>query len=652
MRDKSLFKKNGGWKMALPWVLQAVALLYLLSLFLPCAPQKHYGILDDSWAQVLHTAFLQHWQFGRDIVFTFGPWGFLYGGFHPATHFLSIIVWAALALVFWWAGWRVARHFFGHEITAWLWFICFIAASSVTIFLNMDARLAAFAMLLLLLRFFVEDKSWTLRQVALTISLGLLSLIKFGELLLAVVVVLAIAANNLRDRRFPWVLLVFGGSVLSFWILAGQHLSSLPPFLVNSWRSASGYTEAMMLTAVPENGGAGWFVAAAILLCAMAGYAAWVRHQAFGIIPLGGFCFILFAAFKYGYVRHDGHEVTAVSQLLLVALVCFALLWPIARQKGTWAVGANCLPLVGICFFAATTFSRHSETGLPVTFARTLSSRAFFSPLGLFGGGRHLLAAHEKFLQDFRDNFPLPPIKGSVDVYPWNQAALLAQGLDYRPRPALQSYSAYTRELAEADAAFLRGPQAPENIFFEVGTIDDRFPSLDDGLSWPELLARYDAVAPVGNFARLQRRANPGAYRLIPLGETSVEFGISKDLPPANDGPIWAEIEITQSLKGKIASFFYKPPVLLMRTTLKDGRSRPFRIVPAMARSGFLISPVIESTKSFALLSATRSTAATADFEVASIILFADTKSTTTGCYQSPMRMRLYRLSFSGGETR
>ncbi|MEP6685844.1 MAG: hypothetical protein ABJB22_03630 [Verrucomicrobiota bacterium] len=643
----SHFEKSAGRKVALHWLLGTTALLYVLSRFLPSALQKHYGI-DDSYVEVLHEAFRQHWQFGRDIVFTFGPLGFLYGGFHPATHFISIIVWAALALVFWWAGWRIARHFFGNEMIAWLWLMFFVGASSVTIFLNMDVRLTAFAVFLLLLHFFVEDKSWTVMQAALTISLGLLSLVKFSEFVLAVVIVIAIAANSiLRYRRFPWVLLVFGASVLLFWILARQHLSSLAPFLASSWRITSGYTEAMMLTSANEMWDVGCFIAATTLLCALVGHAAWVRHRFIGIIPVVGFGFILFAAFKYGYVRHDGHEVTAVLQLLLMSLVCFALLWPMARVKGYWAVIANFLPVVGICFFAAITFSRHSETGLPATFARTLGSREIFAPLELFRGKRHLVEAHEKFLGDFRNEFPLPPIKGSVDVYPWNQAAVLAQGLDYRPRPVLQSYIAYTRELAELNAGFLRSDRAPENILFELWTIDDRFPSLDDGPSWPELLTRYEVVGRSGNFVRLQRRAKPRRYEMIPLGESSFELGTKQSLPSTDAGPIWAEIEITQSLRGKIASFFYKPPVLLMTTTLKDGRSRPFRIVPAMARGGFLISPVAEGTKSFALLSLTNSMTALADFEVASISLFADTKSGTTGCYRSPMRLRFYRLSIS-----
>lgn len=643
-------KKRVHWKRALPWLLGATSLYYVLARFLPSAPQKHYGVIEDSWAQVLHTAFQQHWQFGRDIVFAFGPWGFLYGGFDPATHSIAIIVWMALALVFWWAGWRVARHFFGNEVMAWLWFMFFIAVSSVTIFLNMDVRLTAFAVLLLLLHFFVEDEPWTWVQVALTIALGLSGLIKFSELLLALVLVLAIAADDiLRYRRFPWLLPAYLGSVLLFWVLAGQHLSSLVPFLSSSWDVASGYTEGVMLTGRNEMRATSYFVAAATSLCALIGYVAWRRHRFFGIIPLIGFCLILFGAFKYGYVRNDGHEVTAVSKLLLVSLAGLALLWPTARKKGNWAVIANFLPVLAVWFFAANTFGRYSQTGLTVTFGRTLGSGQLFAPMELLTGRRNLSEAHEKFLDDFRHEFPLPPIKGSVDVYPANQSAVLAHRLDYRPRPMMQSYTAYTPTLAEMNAAFLRGDRAPENILFELWTIDDRFPALDDGLSWPELWTRYEVAGRAHDFVQLQRRTTPGRYELIPLAEVPLGLGTTFNLPSTDNELIWAEIKIDQSLRGKITAFFYKPPLLWINVTLKDGRTRPFRIVPGIARAGFLLSPVVESTRSFALLLAPNSTPMLADFAVASIKLTAETKSGQTQCYQSPIRLRLYKLSISNG---
>jgi hypothetical protein len=203
----------------------------------------------------------------------------------------------------------------------------------------------------------------------------------------------------------------------------------------------------------------------------------------------------------------------------MMSLVCLSLLWAMARKNGATWLMANFLPVVGIWFFPSATFARYSQAGLAATFARTFGSPDFFAPVELFLGKNDRLQAHQRFLRDFRNKFPLPAIKGSVDVYPSNQAIVLAHGLDYRPRPVIQSYSAQTPELAGLNAAFLRGDRAPENIFFEVKTIDGRFPSADDGLSWPELLTRYEVMERTGNFLRLQRRAKPSRYQMIPLGE-------------------------------------------------------------------------------------------------------------------------------------
>ena len=55
--------------------------------------------LDPSWTQVQTHAFTHAWQFGTDIVFTYGPWGFLATTLYdPATYRLLIGFWLVLAL--------------------------------------------------------------------------------------------------------------------------------------------------------------------------------------------------------------------------------------------------------------------------------------------------------------------------------------------------------------------------------------------------------------------------------------------------------------------------------------------------------------------------------------------------------------------------
>src|SRR2546430_14582893 len=84
------------------WLAAITSLVFAFARFLPSGRPGAYGIIEDSWIQMLHTAFAERLQFGRDIVFTFGPWGFLYGGYHPAADLVLVVVWGVFAAVFLW----------------------------------------------------------------------------------------------------------------------------------------------------------------------------------------------------------------------------------------------------------------------------------------------------------------------------------------------------------------------------------------------------------------------------------------------------------------------------------------------------------------------------------------------------------------------
>ena len=171
-------------------------LVYILSRFLPCAPPTFHGEIEDSFIQFLHTAFLERVQFGRDFVFNFGPWGFLYGGYHPATHLISVLAWMGLSVVFWWAAWRVARHMTRNQFGAWLWVMAFAAAAGLPIFTLIEARFKALIVLLWLVHFFVEDHPFTATQAWLVVALALASLVKFNVLVETVMILVVIALDD------------------------------------------------------------------------------------------------------------------------------------------------------------------------------------------------------------------------------------------------------------------------------------------------------------------------------------------------------------------------------------------------------------------------------------------------------------------------
>ena len=631
----------------LRWLGLATSLLFALACLLPTEPPRRYTTIEDSWIQVLHLAFLKHLRFGRDIVFTFGPWGFLYGGYRPETHLISVLVWLGLAIIFWWSGWRVAQLSFQNDLARWVWLMAVTSLTGITVFLNIDARLISFPLLLLLLHYLDEDGRMRGSRNALLVGIGLLSLVKFTILILSAGILLAIAVDTLwRKRRTPWDLAAFVGAILLFWLSAGQRWGSLGPYLRNSWEMTAGYTEAMMSTGPHEAEFVVGFVILALALGANVALATWKRLRSFGLLPLGAVGFTIFNIFKYGFVRDDGHEALAAAILLLVSLMCLTMTWPSARKQHWWLQACSFLPMIAVYVFAVFSFQRFEEPPFTEQWVETFGPLKWLAPIELLYNGGQLRRAYDQFLSGYREEFPLPPIDGDTDLYSWNQIELFANRLRYRPRPVFQSYSAYTPRLAELNAAHLRNENAAQTIVWDGFTMDGRYGSLEDGLSWPELLTRYDVRQVEVSFVVLSRSRIPRRYMLSPLRESTIKFGEPLSLPATGNGLVWAEIEVNRSPIGSLVSTLFKPPVLSLQTTLRSGQLRTNRFVPEMARSGFVLSPFVDGCPEFAALaSAERPQRLTGD-EVKSFSIIPEEKLRPVKCYRDSIRVRLYRLDF------
>jgi hypothetical protein len=642
------------------WVAAITSLIFTFSRFLPTGRGVgRYRIFDDPWIQMLHTAFAERLQFGRDIVFTCGPWGFLYSGYHPATYLVSVDVWAVLAAVFWWAAWRVVTHYFENPLVCLLWIMAVIALASISPFSNTDVRLTAWPFLLLLLHFSVEERPFTWTQAMVVISLALLSLIKNSIFTIAVVTVLVIAADNVfRQRRFPWILLAFAGAIFSYWVLAGQRLSGFGLFLRGAVEIVSGYTEAMMRGEPTDKADVLRFWAVAMAVCALVGYVVCKQHRLFGLLPLLGFAFIVFAAFKYGYVRHDGHEVAATNLLLLAALLWLPAAWCIVWQRSKWLIPAVVLPLIFATPLASLSLKRYASGELSSVLGQQLTAQNLFAPANFFLGfledRRHSFRYYNTYATGLRARtFPDLDIHGTADVYPLSQTLALPLGLTCRPRPIFQSYSAYTPKLAQMNATHLRSDRAADHIFFDVWTIDGRFAPQDDSLSWPELLTRYDITGMAGKYILMEKSATPRQYELTPIGQTVAKFDEEIAIPSMMGGPVWVRIDIRPSLWGNVVAMLYRPPRVWLTVVTHSEGMYSGRLLPAEARAGFLLSPVVENRQSFFALASTNWQHELADREVASARITADDGKEIASHYQSPpVRVRFYRLDFPRQEPR
>jgi hypothetical protein len=204
-----------------------------------------------------------------------------------------------------------------------------------------------------------------------------------------------------------------------------------------------------------------------------------------------------------------------------------------------------------------------------------------------------------KAMANIRSEYAIPAISGTGDIYTYDQAILLASGNSWNPRPTLQSYTAYLPALATINEQHLRGPHAPDWILYDLWALDERLPSIEDGLSWPALLDNYTVSSFDGQFVFMRKnQVIRATSNLSVIYQQNQLVGSTVVLPEAS-APLFAEVDLKPTLVGRLLLALYKPPQLSMALKLKDGETRTYRVISNMMVTGFFVSPFVYSTEDF-----------------------------------------------------
>jgi hypothetical protein len=190
---------------------------------------------------------------------------------------------------------------------------------------------------------------------------------------------------------------------------------------------------------------------------------------------------------------------------------------------------------------------------------------------------------------------PVPNVDGTVDILPNMQSSLIAQGLNYRPRPVLHDYAAVTPWLVELNRAYYRSDGAARYILFRPDTIDNRYPLLDQGPAWSDLLAHFDPLRIDGEFLVLERRPTPLQADEADAHAFPVELGNWVSVE-RRDAPLVLRADLRYNLGGKLLGVALRPPIFVLSVRLANGTERGYRLVPTMAKQGFLLSPLVKTS--------------------------------------------------------
>lgn len=576
-----------------------ILILGFLVLFVPFTPEMPQPGLDHSWAYGMNVAINDGLLIGKDILFTFGPYASIVTKlYHPATDSLMIYGGLYLGLNYSIVLLLLARN----VSTIWILLLYIVLAGFVYF---LDPILISYPLLLALIFYRMalpENDKYAIRvtknqEIAISIlfaPMGLLCLIK-GSLLIICIVISVISFAFLRIKKKTelslLIVIVPIFSALAFWLLSGHHFSGISSYVSNLLPVISGYTNAMSIDG--DISEIFLYMAASTGLLYVIATTDEVSSSSKAFLFLC-YAFVLFIMFKGGFVRHDGHAVMAGVGVLIAAILL------------SFAVKHRYLPFAILVSTAAWGYidQEYFATSTKSTFDNVYNSVSMANK-----GLRTKLRDSGSYIEEFnkandkiRAEYSIPALEGTTDIYSYNQSYLFASDNKWNPRPVFQSYSVFTAYLAGVNRDHLIGESAPDNILFSVEPVDNRYPSLEDGLSWPALLNNYYPVKLDTKFVYLKKLEKSNILPV--LDEVVAKEYRMEDviLLPETSSVLFARIDIRPTMFGRIAGLLYKSQHLELTIETHSGKTKKYRLISSMASSGFVISPLVEDTRDFSIL--------------------------------------------------
>lgn len=470
--------------------------------------------LDQSWQAGLEMALHFHLAFGPQVIFTYGPLGFLaignaagmtavwYGSLAVISLLYTIVLRFALSA----AIYHSARRSYGGLAG----FVLALVAVTVT-----SAYFADLTVVLIVLVWALGTDLASREDLLLVATLALvaavesLEKISIGGTAIVMVAIYALSANTgqRRLRQIGVTLLAYVIALLSLWLVVGEPLSALPDYARGSYEITAGYSAAMSTT----QRGLGWTVAAAIIFGLLGAWLAWTTSVAFtrrrrlAVVVL--WAVFWFSAFKEGFVRQDAAHVPIFMAAMVGGVFAFRL------QRRVIGLGVACLAL-GVCSWMGVL-----GVGVAQVFHPGSSISALRSDVTqiLDSSDRAKLLAKSTASVLTAGKLPRGSVRllrgHTVAIYPDQIALVWAYRLDWRPLPVLQSYSAYTPWLDRLDANYLASSYGPQRIIIQAGTsdVDDRFLSFDEPYATMAIFCRYRPLLlskDYGIFARASDRCS------------------------------------------------------------------------------------------------------------------------------------------------
>lgn len=576
--------------------------------------------LDTLWGAAMNEAYVHRLTWGTQIIWTYGPYGFLDSTYY---YYGSNWIWSFAAAVGTNVAFIVALALFLSNLRAtwWMWLTVGLALLlPVRFVLGVDVDLALTAMLLLHLAVTGRWRFATLFAIPAGFCVALALLVKGNYAAAGVGVTVCFIAVALLMRRWTAIGFFVVAAIVSLvglWVPTAP-LWDLPAYLRSMYDITTGYTAAMSVfieqTTISARYARLELVIAALILgaAALTVVLTAVRRDLRGLSLALLSAPILFVTYKEVFVRYGPGRLPVlygVVVLVTLPLLIQVVVSRTGRPRLSWPTRlVPACSLVLCLLLLAGLGSVQLQT--PVEPNPLLDTQARLQAYpqaaqlatdpSLQSEMNARTAAQFRAPYHFTPHFLSELRQGTFDAFPIDAALAYAYHLDWDPRPLFQSYQGNTPFLDQADAAHYLSRDGPHHVLFSLFDMDGRYGLFDEPATLRALVDCYRVVDSDGGFLLLQRRAasctEPPLHRLntvvAPLG-TYVPV-------PRTAGRVYADVQVRYNLLGRLADFVYRPSELHVQFHYGPGTTSPeFRYVAAVGVDGLLVSSYVSQITDF-----------------------------------------------------
>ena len=560
--------------------------------------------IDASMQAGLTMAAVGDLDFGGDIVFTFGPLGFLksYLVFEPWPTRLATLYGAALQLALALSlVWAIRRNFGALIAVALAAVIAVLCRGDISaIAVRVDAAVIAIAVVWCLAALTPGQPDWARKLVVYGggpyAALEVLAKLNTGLIVLAIVLITAAALERDRLRSVAWVSGGFVGSFALIWFATGQGVGDLGDYVRSSVAITTGYSSGARLEWEQRD----YDYALIAILGAATIAIAWLTTTRLGRRPrlavLAITALVWFATAKGGIVSHDVFHMAVFYAAIAATLVAYDLAERLSLKLGVLAALA-----VAVAGGISTSFPGYPLANPIENLRNGASTVATMLDPGRLGA--EIRANRASHVADYRvDARTLALLEGrTVHVEPSEAAVAWTYGLDWQPVPIFQPYAAWTRSLDERNARAFASADGPERILRQNLNALGRYPAYESPAAIVQMLCNFRATRTTERWQVLARVPDR-CGEPVPIGSASGTFGEPIPVPPARPGSL-----VFGRARGVEVSGVERVRAALARASGRQvvfaGDPRPYTLVPGTAADGLILSadPRIDFEPPFAL---------------------------------------------------